>query len=68
MISVTGSLILPLVPMSLDVQSEARQSGGLVLVQKQHMGGAGSMSYLNGILSARRQFLVATDVKKAAII
>jgi hypothetical protein len=32
------------------------------------MGGAGGMSYLNGILSARRQFHVAADVKKAAII
>ena len=54
--------------MSLDVQSEARQSGGLPLVQKQRIGGAVSITYLNGILSNRRQFHVATDVKKAAII
>jgi hypothetical protein len=29
---------------------------------------ASSTSYLSGILSKRRQFHVATDVKKAAII
>jgi hypothetical protein len=42
--------------------------GAPTAVQNEHIGGAGSVSDLNGILSKRRQFHVATDVKKAAII
>ena len=59
---------LPLVPMSSTSSLRLVSQEGSPPVEKQHMGGAGSTFDLNVILSERRQFDVATYVKKAAII
>jgi hypothetical protein len=68
MSSITKSVISLLYPCCSTSSLSLVSQEGSPPDEKQHMGGAGSTSDLNVILSERRQFHVATYVKKAAII